>query len=148
MFREDIREIIKWTLDYLDMYSDDALELIYRTGMAESKYKHLKQMNNGPAVGFFQCEPETYRDIIENYVNYRQGIKDKLIGLGYKEEYSKELFMSNIALQVAFCRLKYRRDKHPIPKKENLEEQGKYWKRVYNSKLGKGTVEHFVSSNR
>ena len=56
--------------------------------------------------------------------------------------------MSNIALQVAFCRLKYRRDKYPLPKASDLEGQAKYWKRVYNSKLGKGTVKHFIEMNK
>lgn len=145
--KKDIKIIIDWTLKFMDMYSDDAAELVFRTGMAETGYRALKQMGNGPALGFFQCEPKTMLDIMQNYVDYRQGIKQKLIALGYNEEHSSDLLMSNIALQVAFCRLKYRRDKHPIPKKEDLEGQAEYWKRVYNSHLGKGTIEHFISNN-
>lgn len=145
--KKDIKYIIKWTLDYLDMYSDDAAELIYRTGMAETGYRVLRQMGGGPALGFFQCEPKTMLDIMKNYVHYRQDLKQKIIALGYNEEHSSDILMSNIALQVAFCRIKYRRDKYQIPSKDNLKEQGKYWKRVYNTKLGKGTVEHFISCN-
>ena len=55
--------------------------------------------------------------------------------------------MSNMSLQIAFCRLKYRRDKHALPGIENIEAQAKYWKRVYNSSLGRGTVEHFIKIN-
>ena len=55
--------------------------------------------------------------------------------------------MSNIALQVAFCRLKYRRDSKPIPSKHKIEAQAEYWKRVYNTRLGKGTTEHFLKAN-
>lgn len=145
--KKDIKYIIKWTLKYLDMYSDDAAELVFRTGMAESGYRALKQMGGGPALGFFQCEPKTMLDIMKNYVHYRQDLKQKIIALGYNEEHSSDILMSNIALQVAFCRIKYRRDKYQIPSKDNLKEQGKYWKRIYNTKLGKGTVEHFISCN-
>ena len=56
--------------------------------------------------------------------------------------------MGSIPLQVAFCRLKYRRDKYALPSCGDLEAQGKYWKRVYNTHKGKGTVEHFMEANR
>jgi hypothetical protein len=144
---KDIKKIIDWTLKYLDMYSEDASELVYRTGMAESSYNHLSQMNDGPAIGFWQCEPKTMLDIMDNYVSYRKNIEAKIYNLGYNKEEPKMSLLSNLALQVAFCRLKYRRDKHPIPKKENIEEQAKYWKRIYNTHLGKGTIEHFISNN-
>ena len=55
--------------------------------------------------------------------------------------------MGNIALQAVFCRLKYKRDKYALPKANDLEAQAKYWKRVYNTHLGKGTVEHFMEAN-
>jgi len=146
--KQEIKDIIKFTLQYLDMDSEDAREMVYRTGMAETGYKHLRQMGGGPALGFFQCEPATFQDTLDNYIAYRPELKTKLYGLGYDEAYWQERFMSNIALQVAFCRLKYRRDKHMIPSFEDMTAQAKYWKRVYNSELGKGTVEHFLSANK
>lgn len=146
--KKEIKEIIGWTLHQMDMHSDDAVELIYRTGMAETKYKHLIQMGGGPAVGFFQCEPATMRDIIENYASYRPDIMTKLYALGYDDTDAEMRMMGSISLQVAFCRLKYRRDKHSIPSADNIVDQGKYWKRVYNSELGKGTVEHFLEANK
>ena len=142
--RKDIKEIIKWTLEYLDMYSDDALNMVYRTGMAESGYRVLRQQG-GPAVGFFQVEPATMFDTIENFVNYRPELKIKLYGIGYDDSDAEMRMLSNIALQVAFCRLKYRRDKKAIP--SSMEGQARYWKRVYNSEMGKGTIEHFLEAN-
>ena len=56
--------------------------------------------------------------------------------------------MSNMAVQAALCRLHYRRDSQPIPCWDDLEAQGKYWKRVYNTPEGRGTVEHFVRANK
>ena len=55
--------------------------------------------------------------------------------------------MSNIALQAVFCRLKYKRDKYPLPKSNDLKGQAEYWKRVYNTHLGKGTIKHFMEAN-
>ena len=46
---ETIREIAKETLEKMGMYSEDALNLVMETGMAETGFKHLKQMGGGPA---------------------------------------------------------------------------------------------------
>ena len=104
-------------------------------------------MGTGPAVGFFQVEPATARDIITNYVSYRKPILKSLQDLGYKEDDMLYRIKSNIALQVAFCRLKYRRDPFPVPKAHDKEGQAEYWKRVYNTELGKGTIKHFLEAN-
>ena len=147
-FRKDIRYIIDWTLKKMDMYSKEASAMIYATGMAETRYKHLSQMGDGPAIGFFQLEPETMKDIMKNYVAYRKPILDSLKSLGYAEDDSEYRVKSNIALQVAFCRLKYKRDPFPLPKHWDMEGQAEYWKRVYNTELGKGTIEHFLEANQ
>tara|TARA_R100000687_G_scaffold65420_1_gene53881 strand:- start:930 stop:1391 length:462 start_codon:yes stop_codon:yes gene_type:complete len=146
-FKEDIKSIIDWTLKKIDMYSKDASALVYATGMAESKYKYLSQMGDGPAIGFFQLEPATMKDIMKNYVAYRKPILKSLQDLGYSESDSELRVKSNIALQVAFCRLKYRRDTFPLPEWWNKKDQAGYWKRVYNTELGKGTVDHFLEAN-
>ena len=145
---DSIKKIINWTLEFLNMDSPEARELIFKTGMAESKYKALEQYGDGPAVGYFQVEPATINDTIDNYVAYRQTIQTKLWNLGFDDKDSVLRVMGNIPLQVAFCRLKYRRDKYALPKCGDLEAQAKYWKRVYNSHLGKGTVKHFMEANK
>ena len=142
-----IESITKWALEELDMYSDDAHAMIMRTGMAESGYRALAQ-DGGPAIGFFQIEPATLGDTMENYVMYRPELKTKLYALGFDEIDSEMRLMANISLQAAFCRLKYRRASKPLPKWDDIEGQAKYWKRVYNSPLGKGTVEHFLKANK
>ena len=147
-FKEDIKSIIDWTLKKIDMYSKDAAAMVYTTGMAESKYKYLSQMGDGPAIGFFQLEPATMRDIMNNYVSYRKPILDSLKSLGYAEDDSEYRVKSNIALQVAFCRLKYISDPFPLPFFSNTKDQAYYWKRVYNTELGKGTIEHFLEANK
>ena len=86
-----------------------------------------------------------------NYVNYRPEIKKSLESIGLVWNSDKDFeysLLSNIAVQAAFCRLKYRRDSKPIPSWDDLEAQAKYWKRVYNTELGKGTVKHFIDSNQ
>lgn len=141
---KDIKPIIHKVLTDLNMHSKEACDLVYRTGMAESGYRALAQVG-GPAISYFQLEPNTINDVIENYLNFRQSLLHKLTNMGLDLNNPNWSVMTNIAVAVAFARLKYRRDKEPIPK--DLQGQAKYWKRVYNSNLGKGTVEHFIKAN-
>jgi len=144
---KEVKLIIRDTLRIMDMESDDACSLIYKTGMAESGYKVLKQYGGGPALGFFQMEPATCRDIWENYVMYRPHYRDKLYQLGWDDSKLDYCLISNIGLQVAFCRLHYRRVPSALPKMDNLEQQAKYWKSYYNTEKGKGTIKHFMEAN-
>ncbi len=145
MISDTIRKIIDITLKKTDLYSPEAADLIYETGKAESGYYALEQMGNGPAKGFFQCEPATMYDCVDNFIKFRPKLESAMYGLGYDEEDPEFSLVSNIALQVFFCRIKYRRDKDPIPK--TVRGRADYWKRVYNTEGGKGTVEHYMKAN-
>ena len=145
--KKSIKKIIKLSLQHLDLDSEDARSLIYRTGKAESNYKTLLQYGGGPALGFFQMEPNTALDIWDNYVMYRPKNRDKLYALGFDEGALEFCLLSNLGLQAAFCRLHYRRVPSALPKLDNLTAQAKYWKKYYNTHLGKGTIKHFMEAN-
>ena len=146
---DEIKEIVEYALYRIDSYSDDALAMVVRTGMAESGYRALKGYGEGnPAIGFWQIEPATMNDMITNYIHYRSHYKKNLISLGMNFENDTTLsVMSNMAVQAALCRLHYRRDKDPIPSWDDVEAQASYWKRVYNTVKGRGTVKHFIKAN-
>ena len=143
--KKSIKKIIDWTLNEIGMYSSEASEMVYNTGLAESGYRQLEQIK-GPAIGFFQVEPNTMNDTWDNYIAYRPPLKTKIWALGFDEKDGVERVMGSIILQVVFCRLKYRRSPKALPACGDLEAQAKYWKSIYNSELGKGTVEHFMEA--
>ena len=144
---KSIKKIIKLSLQHLGLDSEDARSLIYRTGKAESGYKTLQQYGGGPALGFFQMEPNTALDIWDNYVMYRPKYREKLYALGFDDGALKFCLLSNIGLQAALCRLHYRRVPSALPKADNLKAQAKYWKKFYNTEAGKGTIKHFMEAN-
>jgi hypothetical protein len=146
--KKSIQRIIKLSLQHMNLDSEDAREMIYRTGKAESGYRTLQQYGGGPALGFFQMEPATAIDIWDNYVMYRPKYRDKLLSLGFDDGTLDFCLLSNVALQAAFCRLHYRRVPSALPKSGDIEGQAKYWKKYYNSHLGKGTIEHFMKANK
>ncbi|KKL89957.1 hypothetical protein LCGC14_1909520 [marine sediment metagenome] len=143
-FINSIAKIVDHILKALDMYSQDAFDLVMRTGMQESKFKHLEQLGDGPAQGFFQVELDTANDIWYNYLVFKESLRDKLrliVPMGPWDDFT---IMSNIALQVALCRLHYRRFRDPLP--FTIDEQAEYYKRFYNTLRGKATVEEFISN--
>ena len=84
---------------------------------------------------------------IDNYLKYRETRYNALLSLGYTPNNIEYSLLSNISVGAAFCRIKYLRDRKPIPSWDDVEAQAAYWKRVYNTELGKGTIEHFIKAN-
>ena len=58
------------------------------------------------------------------------------------EEELHYLLWHDIAVGIAFCRIKYRRVPKPLPK--TLEECASQWKKYYNTEHGAGTESHFI----
>ena len=146
-FKHHIKNIVEYVLYRLGCYSDDALVMVLRTGQAESGYRVLKQKGTGPALSFWQVEPATAKDCVDNYLKYRKVKYNALLSLGYTPNNPEFSLMSNIAVGAAFCRIKYLRDSKRIPSWDDIDAQAQYWKRVYNTELGKGTIEHFKKAN-
>ena len=75
-----LRYVIKPALTLLDMESPAAEALMLGTVAQESHCgRYLHQLGKGPALGIFQMEPTTYRDIWENYIAYRQRAATKTV---------------------------------------------------------------------
>jgi hypothetical protein len=136
------------------MYSPEAENLIFGTGLVESNYDYLKQWNNGVARSWWQIEPGMTGalDTIVNYLDYRKNLLGKCavaakvapfyFRVGVEEEEVRDLLEINISYAIIMCRLKYRR----VPKKleKTVEGMAHYWKKYYNSDLGKGDPEEFI----
>jgi len=148
--QNQVKGLIKGTLEFIDLYSEDALDLVYNTGLVESNYKYLEQVK-GPARGLWQCEPWVAVDICKNYLKYRESLMKKVASACKLEWFYflepietdwNDILTYNIAAQIAMCRLHYRRVPKPLPK--TLNEQAAQWKTYYNTSKGKGTVKKFI----
>jgi hypothetical protein len=115
--------------------TEEARELIFETGNAETSYRHLEQMGGGPALSFWQIESNTIKDIWENYISYRKPYIQMAYELGLREGEMDFCVMTNIALAVFFCRVYYRRQPGAIPLTTEL--RARYWKSKFNTEGGK-----------
>ena len=149
-----MRSIINDVLQKLgDKYAaPEAVDLVYNTGLVESRYVYLMQKGgNNIARGFFQCEPFTAIDIINNYLKYRQPLMKKvaevcMLDWSYftlpQEDDWRYILTTNIAAQIVMCRIHWRRVPKALPR--TLEQQARQWKDFYNTAKGAGTPEKFM----
>lgn len=144
-------------LNKIGLWSEEAEELVFLTGLTESKYHYIRQLKNGPAVSVFQVEPSSGVDICLNYLRYRKTLLaniassvyiDKKYLLKPSEERMRNMLWTNQGLAIAMCRLTYRRSPLPLPKVGDLDGMAKIWKKVYNTHLGKGTIQHFKKASK
>lgn len=135
-------EIIRPTLYALELPGQAAEALVLGTAMAESGCgTYLRQLGGGPALGIYQMEPATHDDLWKNWLRYRPELTDRVERMlgAYPTEKSAAL-IGNLYYATAMCRLHYRRQPQPLPAWDDAEGLAKYWKKYYNTHLGKGTV--------
>lgn len=129
--REQFKDLVKRVLEEAHLYSQEAVELLLGTAAVESRFgTYIKQIQ-GPAKGVFQMEKETFDWLKEKYKKQFPYIDKPFESLEY-----------DLKLAIIMCRLRYLVSPLPIPK--TLLEQSRYWKHIYNTKLGKGVPEEYL----
>lgn len=148
-------------------FSVTASELVFLTACVESNCGEYNiQLGGGPALGAFQIEPATLRDIWDRYLPRRPKLKHMMVGVVFgdniKEIWNDEslkvigdniefLTRNHIGFQVAIARVKYYMVPTALPDWVYGDDPtllAEYWKQYYNTPLGKGTVEKAVQKYR
>jgi len=137
--------VIRPTLQNLGMWSESAELLLLGTALKESGGLHyLKQLGGGPALGVYQIEPATHADVWENYLQWRPPLHVKVMSYLAPEPEREKQLITNLAYATVMARIIYFRIPKKLPKPNDYTGLGKYWKKYYNTPLGKGTVVDFV----
>ena len=141
--------IVRPVLDHLGLHTPAAEDLLVGTAIHESGgLKWLRQRGGGPALGLYQIEPGTHDWLIAGYLTApgRRALGRRVDELVAPWPARREQLVSNLAYATAVARLRYLPDPEPIP--DNIEGQARYWKRVYNTAHGAGTVAEYVENYR
>lgn len=143
MNKNDLQKLIIDTLTPIGLSSPEIVGLLLGTCAQESHLgKYRKQLGGGPALGIMQMEPATFRDIIENYLRYKPELQEKIKKASGVDCFDPNDLVENDRLAICFARVHYLRVKETIP--STLEGWAAYWKKYYNTPLGKGTEEEFI----
>jgi len=130
--------IITPALSNLQLYSKDAEELLVFTCAVESDGGTFLHQISGPAVGIYQCEPNTHNDIWRNYIIHRNNYVSQLgLNFGVSTIPDVSRLMSDLLYASAICRLHYRRVKEALPPADDAEKLYDYYKQYYNTSAGK-----------
>lgn len=137
-----LNTIIRPTLRFIGLDNSQAEMLVLGTGLTESGLNAIVQ-NNGPALGFWQMEPATAKDIWLNFLRFRTDLRMKVNSLiGTWPDPYDQAVEGNLYYAAAMCRIKYLRVPDALPIME-LDPMAEFWKKWYNTPLGAGTPDDF-----
>jgi len=143
MIPNELRKVMKITLEPSGLWSQDAEDLLIGTGVHESDgLKRISQYGNGPALSYFQMEPATLNDLYANYLKFHLDKKKLLDELKIPRMNLEDNLLTNLPFAIMAARLQYYRVTGPIP--SHLEGQAEYWKKWWNTVDGKGTTEQYI----
>lgn len=122
--------------------NEDVVNMISEVACVESNCGDYIKQINGPACGIFQIEPNTAKDILNNFLAFRTQYKNKVMSTYINSMSLEENLMYNLAFSVVMCRAFFLRISESIP--STVEKRAEYWKKYYNTVYGKGTVEDYI----
>ena len=121
-----------------------AKEMIIETAITETGLGQIEDKTVGAGMGLTQFDDRPFQDIRDRSIKLRPKILKELhIDISLVEW---DDLRYNQFLALLFTRLHYWLKGDPIP--ATIEERANYWKLHYNTKFGKGTVEHYLEMNR
>jgi len=138
--------IIIPTLDYMGLNSASAVNLLLGTAAQESHLGEYLHQINGPALGIYQMEPDTHKDIHNNFLVYKSDLNKKILNLSFPAFSMKKNLIGNLYYATAMARIHYYRVPEKLPKVDDIEGLANYWKRYYNTTIGKGTIREFIKN--
>ena len=143
---QQLREyIVRPALRKCGLYSLSAENLLMGTCAVESDMASFIVQQSGPALSPWQIEPNTHKDIYLNFLSYNSIIRENILAAShYAARPPDEALIANLTYSCLIARLVYYRDKDPLPAEDDILGLAHYWKRVYNTEDGMGTVKDFV----
>lgn len=140
-YTENLEKQCKLICDCLGYGSNGTAHLlIHETACTETGAGYIKDGTVFAGMGLTQFDKKPFYDIKKRGMKYRNKIKKDLNIDIYFIQW--EHLRYNAFLGLLFCRLFYLLKRPSIP--ASLEGRAKYWKKYYNTFLGKGTKEHYI----
>src|SRR6056297_2531573 len=100
MEKNQLKKLIKNTLVEIGFYSESAVNLLMGTAAQESHLGHYIEQINGPAKGIFQMEPATFEDHVNNYLNYKPDLKQRIEKACDFKEWDSEALVYNLKFAI------------------------------------------------
>ncbi len=138
------RLVIRPSLDHMELWSQAAENLLWGTANYESNLMFLAQQSGGPALGLWQIEPATRRDLYDRWLSRRPHLREKLRALAAPVPKLEKQLATNLLYACAIARLIYYRRPEPLPDADDIEGLAAYWKLHYNTPAGAGFAAEWM----
>ena len=137
--------IIRPALVAIELDGSDAEQLLLGTALQESGLRNYRQEGGGPALGYFQLEPEDHDDIWVNFLVGRKDLAARVRSLlPSRAQPSADQLIPYPHYAAAMCRVHYLRVPLPIP--ADLAGQAAYYKAHYNTPAGAATTAEYLAN--
>lgn len=153
-----LEHVVRPVLKLLDLPSPEVAErLVMGTAAQESRFRYLEQLGGGPALGLWQMEPATFRDLWERFgpnplrpVETQRKLAQKLNSLRAPLlVLPTDQLAWNLQLACAMCRVHYYARPFSLPQtvgEVDTSALALIWKTHYNTVQGKGKPSEFVEN--
>lgn len=146
MNKDQLRSLITETLNEIGLLSNPAVELLMGTAAQESRLGEYIEQINGPALGIMQMEPATFWDHVKWLDRNKPDLSFEIQDACNVMILQQDSLRFNLKFSIAMARVHYLRRPEPIP--ADLTGQAEYWKKIYNTYLGAGTVDEYIKHYR
>lgn len=155
----EIKNKIKKVLPKLKQIKETefAEDLVFFTMNHESGFFNYRRQNVSDfnikrhAIGLIQMEYSTFISFYENWLIFRPHHLAYILSFSDKNEWDLDLFREleyNDELAIAVCRYYYFSKPESLPSENQLKTLAYYWKKHWNSELGKGTEDKFINDSK
>lgn len=123
---------------------NSAVYLLCETAAAETQYgTYADPTPNGAGRGLYQCDQLPFKDTIARTSKADIDLIKKAFDVDLNIIEWDDLNYAPL-LATIVARLHYKLRPGAVP--QTLKGRAEYWKKHYNSVLGKGTLEHYIAS--
>ncbi|MBL4826112.1 MAG: hypothetical protein JKY66_00095 [Spongiibacteraceae bacterium] len=138
------RRSITPTIKKLGMWSEAAETILLMIACHESMGFRHRVQQGGPALSYFQIEPDTLDDLYTNYLAFRPE-KQTMLDQYLPEGMSRlEALANDDAYACAAARLQLYRVPEALPEADDLEGLARYCKTHWNTDAGKATWQKYL----
>ncbi|WP_286828732.1 MULTISPECIES: hypothetical protein [Kordiimonas] len=143
-----LKDVIKPVLKDMAMDGAAAGKILMMTACHESMGFRYRAQVGGPALSYFQIEPNTLDDLYTNYLAYRPD-KQALVDAYLPEGLDRlEALENDDKYACAVARMIYWRVPESLPAVTNDEGLAAYAKQYWNTELGAATAQKYLDDYR
>jgi hypothetical protein len=140
------QSILRPCLQAMSWYSPAVEQLMLGTLISETNFEYLHQIH-GPALGIYEIELATCNDN-QRYLNRldKMSLKEHFLACCFYVCFPPpSALVHNLTYCTLMARLKYIvATTKVIPLVDDIEAQAAYYKKYYNSSIGKGSIERYI----